>query len=297
MRRRDLLILGATGAAARWAPARAAPPRRIDLTAFRQTFAAEFNDPHAPLSVREGGPFTTRFEQWGGLRTLPGTGELELYVDSAYVPAPGGTDKDGHADAPAGSAPPLGYSPFLVRNGCLEITAIPVPSALRSRVDRPYLSGLISTEWSFTQRYGYFEMRAQLPPGRGLWPAFWMVSKTAAEHVEIDVFEAVGEGDTIYHSIHNSPARGKSVHLKYALGFDYAAALHDYGVLWTPDEVVFFVDGVETDRADGAPLRDAPPMYLIACIALGGTWPGTPPATTRFPATLRIDHIRAYQAV
>lgn len=295
--RRRALWLGAAGltAAALARQGRTQPARPFDLSGYRQTFAAEFDDPAAPLTVARGGPFTTRFEQWGGLRTLTGTGEQELYVDAAFVPAPGGTDKEGHADAPDAQGKPLGYDPFAVRNGCLEISAIPVPAELRGRVDRAYLSGLISTEWSFTQRFGYFEMRAQLPPGRGLWPAFWMVSKTAAEHIEIDAFEAIGEPGRIYHSIHMSKALQPLLHVASAAPRGETDGMHTYGVSWTADAVVFYVDGVEHARADGAPLRDAPPMYLLANLAVGGNWPGAPPAATHFPAVMRIDYIRAYQ--
>jgi hypothetical protein len=281
------------------APARAA--RVFDLTGYRQTFAAEFNDPAAPLAVSAGGPFTTRFEQWGALRTLPGTGERELFVDPDFVPSPTGTDAVGHNDAPRGqgqpSAKPLGYNPFSVHDGVLDITAIPTPAALQSRVDRPYLSGMLSTEWSFTQRFGYFEIRTQLPPGRGLWPAFWMVSKTAAEHAEIDVFEAVGGQTSVFHSIHMSAYPKPLLHTRSNAppGFDYSAGMHVYGVSWTPEEVVFFIDGQESARADGAPLRNVAPMYMIASMAVGGTWPGNPTAGTHFPAVMRIDYIRAYQ--
>ena len=296
MLRRKIVLLGSAGlvAEALGAPVRA-QRQRFDLKGFRQTFAAEFNNPRLPLSVHEGGPFTTRYEQWGGLRTLPGNKEQELYVDKTFVPATAGTDKMGHADAPPGTGSPLGYDPFTLRDGCLDITAVPAPAALRDRVDRPYLSGLISTEWSFAQRYGYFEMRARLPSGRGLWPGFWMVSKTSAEHIEIDVMEAIGEGNRIYHSIHVPATRGQSVHIPHQVHFDYADGMHTYAVSWTERELVFFVDGLETAKADGAPLRDAPPMYLIANLAVGGSWPGPPAISTHFPAIMQIDYIRAYQ--
>jgi beta-glucanase (GH16 family) len=35
-------------------------------------------------------------------------------------------------------------------------------------------------------------------------------------------------------------------------------------------------------------------MYLLANLAVGGTWPGAPDASTPFPATFEIDYIRAY---
>jgi hypothetical protein len=297
MLRRNVLRLSTAGLAidALGAGGRAELRQRPNLAGYRETFAAEFDDPKLPLSIHDGGLFTTRYEQWGGLRTLPGTQEQELFVDKAFVPAPGGTDKTGHADAPTGTGPPLGYDPFTIRDGCLNITAVPVTPAQHNRVDRAYLSGLISTEWSFTQRFGYFEIRAQLPPGRGLWPAFWMVSKTSAEHLEIDVFEAVGQSDRVYHSVHMG-ARGPGFHVAstHRPGFDYSDGMHTYGALWTERELVFFIDEKESARTDATRLRDAPPMYLIACMAIGGAWPGMPTAETHFPATMRIDYIRAY---
>jgi len=36
------------------------------------------------------------------------------------------------------------------------------------------------------------------------------------------------------------------------------------------------------------------PMHLIVNLAVGGNWPGSPDATTPFPANLQIDYIHAY---
>ena len=48
-------------------------------------------------------------------------------------------------------------------------------------------------------------------------------------------------------------------------------------------------------RMDGAPLRDAPPMFMIANEAIGGSWAGSPDARAQhFPAEMKIDYIRAY---
>jgi beta-glucanase (GH16 family) len=294
VRRRDLLLLGCLPAM----PAMAqSAPRRLDLSAYTPSFSTEFDNPKRPLMRSDGGPFSTRFEEWGGLRTLPGNKEEQLYVDSGFVPAHGGTDKLGRADAPAGSQKPLGVNPFSLSDGALKITAIPTPPALQELVDRQYLSGMISTDRFFAQRYGYFEMRARLPGGRGMWPAFWLVAKTQQEHLEIDVMEAVGWDTThVYQSTHLKLSRGKGIHVRVGReGFDYTAATHSYGVEWAPDELVFYIDGLETTRTDGAPFRDAPPVYMIANLAVGGDWAGTPDSDTRFPAVMRIDHIRAYR--
>jgi beta-glucanase (GH16 family) len=281
-------------------PAKAEGRKRLlDLSNYKLSFSTEFNNPKWPILRSDGGPFSTRFEEWGGLRTLPGNKEEELYVDAGFIPALSGTDELGRADAPPGTGnKPLDINPFSLRDGALRITAIRTPPALRTLVDRRYLSGMVCTDQSFAQRYGYFEMRARLPGGRGLWPAFWLVAKTQREHLEVDVMEAVG-WDTahVYQSTHLKPSRGTGIHVRVGSeGFDYTATTHSYGVEWTPEDIVFYVDGRESVRADGRPMRDSPPMYMIANLAVGGDWAGTPDSNTQFPAVMRIDHIRAYQA-
>jgi hypothetical protein len=295
MLRRDLVLLGCIAAL----PAKAESRRRLlDLSNYRLTFLASFENTETPLLRRDGGPFSTRFEQWGGLRTLPGNKEEELYVDADFVPALRGTDELGRADAlPGTGARPLGVNPFMLSDGALSINAIRTPPALRTLVDREYLSGMLCTDQTFSQRYGYFEMRARLPGGRGLWPAFWLVAKTQREHLEIDVMEAVGwDIAHIYQSTHLRASRGQGIHVRVGPeGFDYTAVPHSYGVEWTPEVLAFYIDGRESARVDARSISDSAPMYMIVNLAVGGDWAGTPDQNTQFPAAMRIEHIRAYQ--
>lgn len=66
----------------------------------------------------------------------------------------------------------LGVNPFSITDGVLMIRAARPPR--RSGLHRrPALHlGMITTETSFTQTYGHFEMPAPLSPKQGVWPAF-----------------------------------------------------------------------------------------------------------------------------
>ncbi|MEC8321565.1 MAG: family 16 glycosylhydrolase, partial [Planctomycetota bacterium] len=68
---------------------------------------------------------------------------------------------------------------------------------------------------------------------------------------------------------------------------------------WTPDAIVWFVDGKETHRfgrvsAQREKIPDKP-MYLILNLAVGGFWPGPPGEATVWPSTMEVDSVRIYR--
>lgn len=207
-------------------------------------------------------------------RNLPSNGELEIYVDGNL------TDAQGH----------IGLNPFHIRNGQLDILAAPTPVALRSRLnDYPYVSGMISSQPSFSQLYGYFEMRARLPDGRGLWPAFWLLPKDLSWPPEIDVMESVGDSSRVYSTAHSNlkPAVEIEAHVT-------PNQFHTYAVSWDAERLIFYVDNRKTGEQT-TPADFTKPMYMIANLAIGGNWAGAPEGATAFPAKLTIDYIRAYK--
>ena len=156
----------------------------------------------------------------------------------------------------------------------------------------PYSSGMISSEGRFQFRYGYVEIRARVPKGRGLWPALWLMPADHSWPPEIDIMENVGqETDRVTFTNHPPDAANKVITVA---GTDYAAGFHTFAVDWQPDHLTYLVDGVPRGSlTDHIPSKA---MYVIANLGVGGPWPGNPDAATAFPATFAVDYIKVWKS-
>jgi hypothetical protein len=113
-----------------------------------------------------------------------------------------------------------GTANAVVRAGNLLITAATTgASALTcsypSNGPCGYTSARIRTQGKFTQEYGRFEARIQIPEGQGLWPAFWMLGADISNSAtnwpkcgEIDIMENIGKEPSINHGSLHLPAAG-----------------------------------------------------------------------------------------
>jgi hypothetical protein len=188
------------------------------------------------------------------------------------------------------SIDPFSIDPFSIDRGVLEITAQPMRGRRGTSAESyPYVSGLISTQPSFSQTYGYFEMRAELPQGKGLWPAFWMLPKDDSWPPEIDVVESIGDPSRVYMTAHSKQGKSDGAEARITPN-----TFHTFAVSWDPRDVIWYIDGGEAGRVP-TPGDMHKPMYMLANLAVGGNWPGSPDASTHFPAKLMIDYIRAYR--
>lgn len=224
------------------------------------------------------GTWRTRFEWWGdGAFTLPENGEQQIYVDADFRGLTN-TELD----------EPLGYNPFSVVDGHLVITAEPIAEPSAATKQYEFTSGMVSTQSSFWQTYGYFEMIAELPEGAGAWPAFWMLPVDNGWPPEIDILEAFGDQPNQAHAA----VIGSGGTTDAWSQVDTSGGAHAYGMQWTPYEITFYVDGVETmSTPTTSQLHD--PMYMIANLAIGGPWAGN--ADPSLVAQFKIDQITAYQ--
>ena len=215
---------------------------------------------------------------WGG-RTIPGNRERQFYVDSRIDP------------------PEIaGLSPFTLDQG-LVISARPIPASARSlTAGLSYASGLLTTAHAFSQTYGYFEIRAKIPGGKGLWPAFWLIPVDRSWPPEIDVMEAHGHlvngyWATVHWRETNGAAQEKGFRIRTP---DLTEDFHDFGVEWGPQHILWTFDGRVVARAP-TPASLRKPMYMVVNLAVGGKWPGDPDASTRFPAKLHVQRVQAYR--
>ncbi len=161
---------------------------------------------------------------------------------------------------------------------------------------RSYTSGAVHTKEQYSFLYGKVEMRAKLPAGQGVFPAFWMMTDRKDTWLpEVDIMEMLGhQPDEIWMVSHwlNSAGTLSSASQAYK-GPDFSEDFHLFGLEWTPDSLVWLVDGKEKFRITDPIPRE--PMYLYLNTAIGGDWPGSPDASTRLPAAFEIDYVRVFQ--
>ena len=260
-----LYMLASVGLLFSPALALAAPPG----TGWTQTFDDEFSSPLSWTAGATGGTWRTTYVYNGGSRTLSGNAELECYMDAT-----------------------VGLDPFTTLNGELTMTA---DRSVSNPCNLPYTSGQINTSPSFSQTYGYFEMRAKLPKGAGLWPAFWLLTIDNTWPPELDTVEMLGQDPTtIYASIFSTlTGTAHSYATQSASVADTSSGYHTYGADWEPDYVTYYFDDNQFARFT-TPADMKKPMYLLIDLAVGGKWPGSPTASTTFPAYMNIDYVRAY---
>ncbi len=256
---------------------------RFSPDALTLTFADEFDTLSLYDETTGAGIWKTTFEHgpangWGSLwaRTLPDNHELQLYLDPGY------------AGNPEASTTKLGINPFSTANGVLSIHADRLTAEQSDKLwGYDYYSGLLTTAKSFVQTYGYFEIRAELPLEKGMFPAFWLLPQAPTWPPEIDIFENIGQ-DYVSGGAITSTDRDAF----YTYFPDGLTGMHTYGLLWDESTITWYVDGMAVGAID-TPDSMHQDMYLLFNLAVGGDWAGSPDA--RFDgADLKVDYVRVY---
>jgi len=186
-----------------------------------------------------------------------------------------------------------------IENGSLVITA------KKENYDSSnYTSGKITTKGIAGWTYGRFEARMKLPKGKGMWPAFWMLSTNNKYGAwpnsgELDIMELLGNvPNKIYGSVHFGPPTG-SISVPYTLvSSDFSSDFHVFALEWNTDTLKWLVDNIVYSTQLKTKIKPWNPFdeefYIMFNIAVGGTWPGSPDGTTVFPQTMEVDYVRVY---
>jgi beta-glucanase (GH16 family) len=194
----------------------------------------------------------------------------------------------------------------VVSGGFLTITA-----KEESFGGRDYTSARLRTRNLGDWTYGRFEMRARMPVGQGLWPAFWMLPTDAvygtwAASGEIDIVEYLGQNpDRVLGTLHYGGAwpQNQSTSSTYVLPSGaFNDAFHEFALEWEPCELRWYVDGVLfktrnqwTSSGGFYPVPFDERFHLLLNMAVGGNLPGPPDMSTVFPQELVVDWVRVYQ--
>jgi len=194
--------------------------------------------------------------------------------------------------------------------GMLVIKALKEQYSGSDKVSREYTSARVTTRKSLNVTYGRFESRIKLPHGQGIWPAFWLLGQGIKEVGwpscgEIDIMEHIGkEPANVYGTIHGpgySGTKGISVSFSLKNNERFTDSFHVFALEWEPDALRFYCDGVLYQTLTPSRLPRGTkwvydrPYFLLLNLAVGGSWPGNPDATTSFPQFMYIDYVRVYQ--
>lgn len=184
------------------------------------------------------------------------------------------------------------------------------------QTDGNYGEGWYTGMIKLKERYckGYFEIRCICNPGGGYWSAFWIqadapytasVSKGGVGGAEIDIFESMNWGDTfgadsVTQTIHCAGVDGvqegfQSRQLGSFYGNNIYEEYNTYGLEWTDDEYIFYVNGVETARSTFGNGVSEVPEDVIVSLEIPGEDKLAELDKDTYSTEFIVDYVRIYQ--
>jgi hypothetical protein len=159
-------------------------------------------------------------------------------------------------------------------------------------------------------RYGYFDARLRWDVVNGAWPAFWMIPVQDAvgtdiyagqkESGEIDIFE--GQGDqpytyfaTIHDWLHLKDSANQNNVVKLSASVDLSQ-FHSYGLLWTPGQMTWYLDGVPIHAEVAPPIFDKQDFFVVIGMQEGADWKaGDRSGVSATSMKMDVDWFRVWQ--
>lgn len=178
-----------------------------------------------------------------------------------------------------------------------------------------YVSGHVTSEKSFSIKYGYVEIKAKLRTANGAWVKMMLTNQNDGNETvsQIDVFNALNTNDSIFGSLGILDADTYYTHYlslndpKYEANrigiFESGEPLnadeyHTYGVEWTPEYVRFFLDGVSYGTVELTSSKYKginTEMYLDFIAGVNLTEEVAVDEEAMWPIDFCIDWVKVYQ--
>ena len=180
-----------------------------------------------------------------------------------------------------------------VRDGVMELSL-----SLSGNESKPYFGGELRTFDTFT--YGRFETRAKLayaPAAISSFFTFYDEADFVSNWQEID-FEIVGRGDKERQVQANVISNNFGARLEQEFVAETAFApaddFHTYAFEWTPESVVFFIDGAEVHQSTSLltrKLTDGQKLLMNLWVANITSWAGDPEPAVTSQAVAQYDYV------
>jgi beta-glucanase (GH16 family) len=162
-----------------------------------------------------------------------------------------------------------------------------------------FYSSKLVTKGKLGFTYGRLEARIKGAPGNGTWGAFWTLGSNIDAKGwplcgELDVIELIGRDPKAILGYSHGPVtwgggRGSTIQADE----DWANDYHTFAIDWLPDQLIWYMDGVEFGRVSKTD-RDwvfDKEQYMILNLAMGGNLGGEIDANLN-SSTMKVDYVR-----
>lgn len=167
--------------------------------------------------------------------------------------------------------------------------------------DRPpgvfdYSAGMVSTHDKFAFQYGYVEIRAKFPGGRGVWPCFWLMPQSHQWPPEFDIAEYYAGRKLMHLGLCHGDFPEINWDSDGNSDVDFEGEWNTFGLLWMPGHALWIQNGIVKREAKG-PHVPAIPMYVILSNGVSSRIgpSGEPDSGTVFPNYFEVEYLKVWQ--
>ncbi|MEN2284362.1 glycoside hydrolase family 16 protein [Algoriphagus sp. SE2] len=200
------------------------------------------------------------------------------------------------------------YSEAKLENARVKDGILIIEAKTDSNYPKGYTSARLVSKGKASWKYGYIEVKAKLPTGRGTWPAIWMLPEENKfggwpSNGEIDIMEHVGfDPGKVHGTVHTEAFNHKIGTQKggFIMVPEFNTEFHIYAIDWTKEKIDFYIDNslyftFDKSKDDYKEWPFDQAFHVILNIAVGGGWGGQQGIDPNiWPQKMEIDYVRVY---